>query len=98
MRQVHAGMPGGFMPLGTLAEEHQGSTATMSHVPLEARLGVGQNMDGFGDVSGLLGTDMEIDGATFWWDQSYGSFEANLNQINQESDGGPFQFEGFSFG
>jgi len=83
VQQVHTGMPCGFMPLGTLAEEYQGSAATISHVPLEARLGVGQDMDGFGDVNGLLGTEMEIDGATFWWDQSYGSFEASLNQMNQ---------------
>jgi hypothetical protein len=84
-------MPSGFLPLGSVAEEYQiqRTTAGMRHVPLEARLGVGQGTDGFGDVGGFLATEMEVDGVNFWWDQSYpAAFEADLDLMNQPFHGG----------
>jgi hypothetical protein len=57
-----------------------------------------QSMVGFGNVPGNIGTEMEVDRMSFWWDQSYGTFETEVTHPNASFGGDGSQFQNFSFG
>ena len=57
-----------------------------------------QTMDAFGNMGGLMGTEMEVNGMNFWWDQSYVTFDIEVIDPNARVGGGADQSENFSFG
>ena len=57
----------------------------------------GQTMSTFGKVDGVVGSEMNVDGMDFWWDQSYGALDIEMIDPNARVDGGAYLFENFSF-
>jgi hypothetical protein len=93
MGRMNAGIPSGFTPLESTAEEYQmqGQTAGPSHISAT------QPLVGFGGLSESIDIAM-TDGTYTWWDQPFESFEVDSNHLNQLQEGGIFPFNTFSFG
>jgi len=93
MGRMDAGIPSGFTPLESTAEEYQmqGQTAGPSHISAT------QPLVGFGSLSESIDIAM-TDGAYIWWDQPFESFEVDSNQLNLLQEGGIYPFHTFSFG
>ena len=90
-----------FVPLGTVPEGYQpqNPAAGMSYRTMpSATSGDIPNMDSFGDMSGVIGTEMDVDGMNLWWDQSYGTFDMEVVDSNANVGGEGYQFQNFSFG
>lgn len=101
-RQSVSAMGGNnFVPLGTVPEDYQaqGSSVGMSYraMPSETPGGV-QSMDAFGNMPGMMGTEMDVDRMNIWWDQSYGTFDMEVIDPNANVGGDGYQLQNFSFG
>lgn len=90
-----------FIPLGIAPEGYETQTPaaevlyrTMSG-PTSGDM---QTVDAFGNINGLVGTEIEVDGMNFWWDQSYVTFDIEVNDPNTRVGGGAYQSGDFSFG
>ncbi|KAH7378875.1 hypothetical protein BKA64DRAFT_240815 [Cadophora sp. MPI-SDFR-AT-0126] len=85
-RRSFSAVATGFVPMRAVAEEYQ------AHIPPppEASSGAGQSLDGFRQMGGgQFATSMDVDGADFWWDQSFdAAFQADLSQMNALPEGG----------
>jgi hypothetical protein len=93
---VTSGISNSFITLGTVAEEYPMHDTRMDRIagPMP---GFGQGMSGYADP-GVMAMEVDIDGINLWWDQSYGTFETDLSQVNPRVEGGGFPFETFSLG
>lgn len=93
-----------FVPLGTLPEGYQAQSppAGMAYRPIPGSTpGEMQRMDALGNMPGLMGTEMDVDGMNFWWDQSYGTFDMEVVDPNTNtggSGGEAYPVQNFSFG
>jgi hypothetical protein len=88
-----------FVPLGTVPEGYQAQTPAsgISYGTMSTSEGV-QGMDAFGNVPGMMGTEMDVDGMNIWWDQSYGTLDVEVIDANASVGGEAYQFQNFSFG
>jgi hypothetical protein len=90
-----------FVPLGTVPEGYQAQTpsAGMSYRTMSgATTGDIQSLDRFENMPGMMGTEMDVDGMNFWWDQSYGTFDMEVIDPNTSVGGEGYQFQNFSQG
>lgn len=100
-QSISAMGPPNFVPLGTVPEGYQAQTPVsgISYRTPSTSDGVpAPGMDGFGNMSGMMGTEMEVDGMNLWWDQSYGTFDMEVVDPNANVGGEAYQFQNFSFG
>ncbi len=93
MGRMDAGMPSGFTPLESTAEEYQmqGQAGGPGHIP------VTQPLVEFGGLSESIDIAM-TDGTYTWWDQPFESFGVDSNQLHQMQESGIYPFNTFSFG
>jgi hypothetical protein len=93
-----------FVPMGTVPEGYQthNPSAGMPYRPISGSTpGEMQSMDALGNMPGLVGTEMDVDGINLWWDQSYGTFDMEVidPEANIGSGGGEaYRLQNFSFG
>lgn len=95
-----------FMPLSTVPEgsnyQAQTPASGISYRTMSASDRVpAPDMDGYGNMSGMIGTEMDVDGMNLWWDQSYGTFDIEVTDpnVNANADRGKtYQFQDFSSG
>jgi len=88
-----------FLPLGTVPEGYQAQTPAsgISYRTMSTSEGV-PGIDAFGNMPGMMGTEMDVDGMNFWWDRSYGTFDMEVIDPNANVGGEAYQFQNFSFG
>lgn len=90
-----------FVPLGTVPEGYQAQAPVsgISYRTLSTSDGIpAPGIDAFGNIPGMMGTEMEVDGVNLWWDQSFGTFDMEVIDPNANVGVEPYHFEHFSFG
>ena len=88
-----------FVPLGTVPEGYQAQTPAsgISYRSMSTSEGA-PGMDAFGNMPVMMGTEMDIDGMNFWWDQSYGTFDVEVIDPNSNVGGEAYRLQDFPFG
>ena len=95
--RMAAGIPINFIPLSTVSEEFPMHDTRMDQM-VGPMPGFEQGVSGYADP-GVMAMEMDIDGINLWWDQPYGTFETDVNQINPRVEGGGgYTFQNFAFG
>ncbi|KAG0647553.1 hypothetical protein D0Z07_6611 [Hyphodiscus hymeniophilus] len=90
-----------FLPLGPVPEggQVQHPAVGMSYTSMPGTTPqVVQNMNAYGNMPGMMGSEMDVDRMNIWWDQSYGTFDMEVVNPDQNAGGDGYQFQNFGSG